>query len=118
VNKVAAFNSQGYVITFLFAGGIVLWGALGQVMTLASLIAEFLADHSIDLLVGGILEGLAWVLFLLLIIYGLISLYGTAKNLSSTVTDQPQPARYASGVALSEEDAKNLKAPLPEWSLP
>ena len=35
LNGVVSTNSQGYVIMFLIAGGLVLWAAIGQVTTLA-----------------------------------------------------------------------------------
>jgi len=34
-------DTRGYVITYLFAGGLVLWAAMGQMATLAVLVEEF-----------------------------------------------------------------------------
>ncbi len=53
LNGLSTFDSQGFVIMFLLAGGLVLWGAIGQVLVLGVLIEEFVLSgilrHSIGL---------------------------------------------------------------------
>ena len=87
--KVTGANSpvveaQGYVIMFLFAGGLVLWGAFGQLATMAALIDEFIAGSALPTLIGVALEYLTAALFVLLLVYGLKSMYGTASQLGQT----------------------------------
>jgi hypothetical protein len=90
--QTAGADPQGYVATFLIAGGLVLWGALGQALTLWSLFTELVAANAIDSLVGNILQWLAAIFFLTLIVYGLTSLYTTAKNLSTSPPGKPNGA--------------------------
>jgi hypothetical protein len=103
---------QGYVITFLIAGGLVLWAAMGQVATLSVVIEEFVVGGALDKSAGRTLQGLAALLFLLLLVYGFRSLYLTAKTVSAAPTaiggarPGPQPAAAA-----------GLPAPMTEWSV-
>ena len=115
-----ATGPQGYILTFLIAGGIVLWGALGQALTLALMIAEFILANTIDVLMGWVLEGLAGVLSAVLVAYGLRSLYQTAKSAADSaaaagvVPPLPVPvARPAVVLAASEA----LPAHLAPWAL-
>jgi hypothetical protein len=105
-----SIESQGYVVMFLIAGGIILWGALGQAATLFLLIQELIAGNTIDILIGRILQWLAGILTLLLIFYGLRALYETAKGLSVN------PATGAPA-GTAKELAPTPSAPLPEWPL-
>jgi hypothetical protein len=104
---------QGYVITFLIAGGLVLWAAMGQVATLSVVTEEFVFGGALDKSAGRTLQGLAGLLFLLLLVYGFRSLYLTAKTASAAptaiggVSPGPQPAAAVAG----------LPAPMTEWSV-
>ncbi len=106
-------NIQGYVIMFLIAGGLVLWAAMGQVATLAVLTEEFVRAGALDAYSARTLQGLAVLLFLLLLMYGFRSLYQTAKTVSATPTavggprPGPQPAAAVDG----------LPTPMSEWSI-
>lgn len=112
-NGVAAVDTQGYVITFLLAGWLVLWGAFGQLLTFGLLIREFILSGSLSRSLGYTIKGLAAFLSLLLIVYGFRSLYQTAKNLSKG----PEPTPPSSGTALTETERDQLERPLPEWPL-
>jgi hypothetical protein len=76
----AGATAQGHILTFIIAGGIILWGALGQALTLSLMIAEFIHGNTIDELAGDVVEGLSWVIVGVLVAYGLRSLYMTAKR--------------------------------------
>jgi hypothetical protein len=120
LNGLATTDSQGYVIMFLLAGGLVLWGALGQVITLGVLIREFVLNDALATLTGVILESLVVLLGLILVIYGLRSLYTTAKDLSASaaVAVGTQPVlRLPTGMPLPAPLAPNIKPPMPNWSL-
>lgn len=103
---------QGYVITFLIAGGLVLWAAMGQVVTLSVVTEEFIFGGALEKSAGRTLQGLAGLLFLLLLVYGFRSLYLTAKTVSAAPTaiggvrPGPQPAAVA-----------GLPVPMTEWSV-
>jgi hypothetical protein len=118
VNGMATTDSQGYVIMFLLAGGLVLWGALGQLTTLGCLIREFTLSGGLARLTGAILELLVLFLLLIVVVYGLLSLYLTAKHLSAKPTIavgfQPTP-HVAAGMPLPEPDRVNH--PMPSWPL-
>lgn len=114
VNGIAAVDTQGFVIMFLLAGGLVLWGALGQVVTFGVLVEEFILSGNLAPSLGRATQVLASILCLLLIVYGLRSLYRTAKNLSKA-QQQPQPPSFRSGTALTELEQTKLGPPLPEW---
>jgi hypothetical protein len=104
---------QGYVIMFLIAGGLVLWAALGQVATLSIVTEEFISSGTLEWTAGRALQGLAILLFLLLLVYGFRSLYLTAKTVSATpaaiggAMPGPQPAAAVAG----------LPGPMTEWSV-
>jgi hypothetical protein len=104
---------QGYVFTFLIAGGLVLWAAMGQVATLATVSEEFVSGGALDQASGRTLQGLAALLFVLLLVYGFRSLYMTAKTVSAAPTEiggsrpGPQPAAAVAG----------LPEPMSEWSV-
>ena len=119
-NGVLSTDAQGYVFIFLISGGLVLWSALGQVAILGLLLLDFINSRSLPAGVGNTLLALAALLGIFLIIYGLRSLYQTAKNLSvsaATVTSPPLPFPAAEGTLLSPEEAKSLKAPLRAWAV-
>lgn len=111
-NGITQVTSQGYVLFFLIAGAIVLWAAMGQVATLGILIQEFVSSGVLDEGTGYALESLAALLFVLLLVYGLRSLYRTPKNVSATpvaaagVMPGPRPAAAA-----------GLPSPMAEWSI-
>jgi hypothetical protein len=113
-NGVAAVDTQGFVIMFLLAGGLVLWGAFGQVITFGVLVEEFILSDNLAPSLGRVTQALAVILCLLLIVYGLRSLYQTAKNLSKA-QQLPQPPSFRSGTALTALEQSNLGPPLPEW---
>jgi hypothetical protein len=108
-------DTRGYVVTFLFAGGLVLWAAMGQVTTLAVLVEEFVRAGALDVVTGRIMQLLAGLICVLLIAYGLRSLYRTAKGMSAASTTVggvhpgPQPP--------SAEALGALTAPMTEWSI-
>ena len=111
-NGITQVNSQGYVLLFLIAGGIVLWAAMGQVVTFGVLVEEFVRGSTLDAATGYALKSLAVLLFALLLVYGLRSLYRTPKNVSASpavaggVMPGPRPAAAA-----------GLPAPMAEWSI-
>ena len=116
-NGLVAVDTRGYVVMFLLAGGLVLWGAFGQILTLGVLIEEFILSGNLALSLGRATQGLAIILALLLIVYGLQSLYRTAKDLSKDPDEhQPKPS-FRSGTALTEDEQTRLKRPMPEWPL-
>ncbi len=116
-NGVVAVDTRGYVVMFLLAGGLVLWGAFGQVFTLGVLIEEFILSGNLARSLGRATQGLAIILALLLIVYGLQSLYRTAKDLSKDPDEhQPKPS-FRSGTSLTESEQTRLKRPMPEWPL-
>jgi hypothetical protein len=105
----------GYVVTFLAAGGLVLWAAMGQVVTLGVLAEEFLRCGVVDWMTARILQMLAGTVLLLLLIYGFRSLYATAKSVSTpatvgTVIMHPSPQ-------MPGAPAAGVPAPLTEWSI-
>jgi hypothetical protein len=103
---------HGYVIMFLMAGGLVLWAAMGQVVTLGVLAEEFLRCGVVDWRTARILQTLAGTLLLLLLIYGFRSLYATAKSVSTpaaAVVVRPSPQMPVAGGA--------YPAPMTEWSI-
>ena len=103
---------------FLFAGGLVLWGAVGQLTALGVLIQEFVFGKGLDTLTGRILEALTLILCLLLLVYALRSLYLTPKQLSASPQDAagPQPAQLLpAGMPLPTPT--QLKPPLHSWSI-
>lgn len=112
VGSVPRVEVQGYVITFLIAGGLVLWAAMGQVVTMSVVTEELIHGGALERSVGRTLEGLAGLLFLLLLVYGFRSLYLTAKTVSAAPTaiggarPGPQPAAAA-----------GLPNPMTEWSV-
>ena len=119
-NGIATTDSQGYVIMFLFAGGLVLWGALGQLTALGVLIREFVLGEGLGSLTGCILEALVLILLIFLVIYSLRSLYLTAKQLSASPSDAagPQPAQLLpAGMPLPAPAASQLKPPMHPWSI-
>jgi len=113
-NGVAAVETQGFVITFLLAGGLVLWGAFGQVFTFGVLIQEFILGDNLARSVGRSIQFIAVILCLLLIVYGVRSLYLTAKNLSK---DPQQPPPLSPGTPLTDTERATLERPLSEWPL-
>jgi hypothetical protein len=117
-NGVVSTDSQGYVIMFLISGGLVLWGAIGQVATLGMLLLELIGSRNLPEGVGDALLALAALLGVFLIIYGLRSLYKTAKDFSvpSGVAAHPQlPFPVAEGTLLSAAEAATLAPPLRAW---
>lgn len=118
-NGIATTDSQGYVIMFLLAGGLVLWGAIGQLTALGVLIREFVLSGSLAVLTGDILEALVLLLWILLVAYALRTLYLTAKQLSASKTDAagPQPAQLLpAGMPLPAPTAADLKPPMHSWA--
>jgi len=117
VNKIGTpqVEVQGYVITFLLAGALVLWAAIGQVVTLSAVAEELIFVGVLDRRAGRTLQGLGGLLFVLLLIYGIRSLYLTAKTVSAGPTafggsmPGPQPAPAAA--------VATLPAPMTEWSV-
>jgi len=113
IGGVPRVEVQGYVITFLIAGGLVLWAAMGQVVTLSVVAEELIFGGALEQPVGRTLQGLATLLFLLLLVYGFRSLYLTAKTVSAAPTaigggmPGPQPAAAVVG----------LPNPMTEWSV-
>ncbi len=77
-------EAQGFVAMFLVAGFLVLWGALGQVTTMAVLICEYLHGGTLPPLIALALGVLAGLLLLLLAIYGSRALYITVNELVPT----------------------------------
>jgi hypothetical protein len=67
---------------FLVSGVLVLWGALGQVATMAALICEFQHSGAVPQLVAIALGILALLLFVLLVVYGVRALCITANELA------------------------------------
>jgi hypothetical protein len=121
-NGAAAIDSQGYVLMFLAAGGIVLWCAIGQAATLFLLAREFVLSNTIDLVVGTILEALALILIALLLVYGVIALYRSATRPGVVVTPQPGAPRppaptVRAGAVLAQDLAKNVTEPPEDWPL-
>ncbi|HVT56887.1 MAG TPA: hypothetical protein VHR45_00680 [Thermoanaerobaculia bacterium] len=121
-NGVAGIDTQGYVIMFLAAGGIVLWCAIGQAATLFLLARELVLSNAIDFFVGAILEALALILIALLVVYGVIALYRAATRPGVVVTPQAQAARppapiVRAGATQAENLAQNITAPPEEWPL-
>jgi hypothetical protein len=113
----ATTDSQGYVIMFLLAGGLVLWGAIGQLTALGVLTREFVLSGSLAVLTGDILEALVLLLWILLVTYALRTLYLTAKQLSASKTDAagPQPAQLLpAGMPLPTPTS--LKPPMHSWA--
>jgi hypothetical protein len=143
-NGMATTDSQGYVIMFLLAGGLVLWGAIGQLTALGVLTRtgfktscspfringlswpkggfeiacrEFVLSGSLAVLTGDILEALVLLLWILLVTYALRTLYLTAKQLSASKTDAagPQPAQLLpAGMPLPTPTS--LKPPMHSWA--
>jgi hypothetical protein len=119
INGVATTDSQGYVMMFLFAGGLVLWAALGQLTSLGVLIREFVLGEGLAPFTGNILEALVLILWLLLVVYALHSLYLTAKQLSADKSEAqgPQPPQLLPlGMPLPAPTASALKPPLHPWT--
>ena len=117
-NGIAATDSQGYVIMFLLAGGLVLWGALGQLTALGVLIQEFVLGEGLDSVTGHILEALVLILCALLLAYAFRSLYVTAKQLSASPQDAagPQPAQLLpAGMPLPLPT--QLRPPMHPWPI-
>ena len=117
----AITDSQGCVIMFLLASGLVLWGAIGQVVMLAKLVQEYVAAGTLNNAIGTALCVLAACLAILLVVYGLRSMYQTAKELSATPSAPPAGtpvARFPNGMPIPAPDQPNVNPPLPEWSLP
>lgn len=115
-NGLASVDAQGYVIMFLLAGGLVLCGAIGQVATMGTLIEEFILGGRLQQSVGRALQTLAALLCVLLITYGLRSLYLTAKHLSAdaaTATGTQPLRRVQSGLAAPAK----TPSPMAEWPL-
>jgi hypothetical protein len=108
-------NVQGYVIMFLMAGGLVLWAAMGQVATLSVLTEEFVLSGALGMYCGRALEGLAVMLYLLLLVYGFRSLYKTAKTVSvaPATTSGARPGPQPPGAA----ELQDLPKPMSEWSV-
>jgi hypothetical protein len=103
---------HGYVIMFLLAGGLVLWAAIGQVVTLGVLAEEFLRSRVVDWTTARILQTLAATLLLLLLIYGFRSLYATAKSVSAPAAEvvvRPGPQMPAAGATYPPS--------MTEWSI-
>jgi hypothetical protein len=119
-DSTAAINSQGYVFMFLISGGLVLWGATGQILTLILLTQEFLVAKSFGTAAGLILQALALAMGILVIIYGFRTLYGTVKGFSAPPADAGQPLNVphlAPGSVLTEQQVTTLKKPLADWPL-
>lgn len=114
---ISTIDSQGYVVMFLLAGGVVLWAAFGQILTLNTLIQDFVLSSELDGEMGKILIGVAWLLIGLVLIYGVSSLIMTASSHGT-------PAEQAAGKqetipmplgTLLPHDHE-LRPPLAEWS--
>lgn len=119
-NGVVSTDTQGYVIMFLISGALVLWGAIGQVAILGMLLLELIKSRTLPAGVGSPLLTLAALLGFFLIIYGLRSLYQTAKELSvpaAVVTGPPLPFPLPEGTRLTPEHAANLTPPLRVWPI-
>jgi len=105
-------SARGYVVTFLLAGGLVLWAAMGQILTLAVLTREFLLSGVMDATTALTLEGLSASLILLLLVYGFRSLYSSAKSVSTP----PTPGILRPGPQLPAPGA-DIPHALTEWSI-
>jgi len=84
------------------------------------LLLEFVRSRSLPAGIGNALLLLAALLVVLLIVYGLRSLFRTAKELSvrSAIAGQPPlPFPVFEGLNLSSEQADKLNSPLPTWSV-
>jgi hypothetical protein len=115
-NNTAGFASHGYLIMYLLAGGIVFWCALGQAVVLFLLILEFIQGNTVDPLVGYTLEVLAGVLCLLLIIYGVRTLYQVGGR--PAAAKPPAPAVGAGAALNAQQIAAQIAAPPPpDWPL-
>jgi hypothetical protein len=132
--SVAHTESQGYIVMYLLAGGLILWAALGQAATLLLLLIEFLIGNMIDVLIGGILVALIGLLILLLAVYGWSTLSKVASRPGATIPpgggaapvgvppgggSGPPPPKPSlrEGAILSDEDQALLPPPAPEWPL-
>ena len=116
VNNLAIVDSQGYVVMFLLAGGLVLWGALGQLATVGILVWEFVLDGRLPTDIGKALEVLTILLCTLLITYGIRSLYLTATRLSAdvqTATGTQPPRMVRAGLPVPAA----VPSPMAEWPL-
>ncbi len=118
-NGVAAVDPQGYVIMFLLAGGLVLCGGIGQLTTTGVLIEEFVLGARLQRSVGVALEIIVALLCALLIVYGLRSLYLTAKYLSAVPTTPTEKAspRIQSGLPIPPNLPQPLPPPMAEWPI-
>jgi cytochrome b len=116
----AADDPQGYVVMFLIAGALVMWGALGQLATLGAMIAEFLWSATLDPLTGALLELLVLALLIVLLIGGSMTMYRTANQFKSLPEKAPGThleRRLSAGFTLDSATAGDLKTPLAQWPL-
>lgn len=127
----ATAGAQGYVYMFLLAGALVLWAALGQLATLGVLVGEFSKAESLDAWLGLALITLAAGLALLLLAYGIRTLYQTPRLASQAAAaapppPPPPPPPASEGGATESAETKGVEAggpaaadegAPPEWPL-
>jgi hypothetical protein len=75
-------ESQGPIGIFLVAGGLILWGALGQIVVTAALAGEYIYARVLAAPIGFALLVVMLLLIVLLSVYGVSSLKRTVELLS------------------------------------
>jgi hypothetical protein len=115
-NNTAGIASHGYLVMYLLAGGIVFWCALGQAVVLFLLIMELILGHTVDPLVGYTLAVLAGVLCLLLLVYGVRTLYQVGGRPAPATPPAPTVPPGAALTA-AQINAQVAAPPLPDWPL-
>lgn len=110
---------QGFVGTFVLSSTVVVWAALGQVITLALLVSE-LSLTILDPLTTRILEGVASVLLVAIVVYSYRAMYQTARDLS--LPSIPTAAAAPIGGIVPPPPPQPLRRqtmqpPLPQWAV-
>jgi hypothetical protein len=136
-NNVSGVRIEGYVFGFLLASFVTVWAVLGQLFTIAFVMAELVDLGPLPASAGAAFSGLIVVLAVLLLVYVVVTIYFTVKKQvihhqkwlslrKAEAASQVQAAAARTEMAAPQVQAEVAKAaaaidqqkpPLPKWPL-